>query len=62
MQDSTASYNYIEAVTDPSPSSLYDSHGTSCAGEIGMARDNGYCGVGVAYNCKLGGAYLKNKN
>ena len=58
-QDSSASYNYIESVTDPSPYSIFDSHGTSCAGEIGMARDNSYCGVGIAYNCKLGGEFFR---
>ena len=45
----------MESTSDPSPYSAYDSHGTSCAGEIGMARDNSYCGVGVAYDCRLGG-------
>ena len=32
-----------------------DRHGTSCAGVIAMARDNDYCGVGVAYNARLVG-------
>ena len=32
-----------------------DSHGTSCAGEIGMAKSNGRCGAGVAHDCNLGG-------
>ena len=49
----------MESVSDPSPYSVYDSHGTSCAGEIGMAKDNDYCGVGVAYNCNLGGKNWK---
>ena len=30
-------------------------HGTSCAGEIGMIRDNGVCGTGVAFNTRIGG-------
>ena len=30
-------------------------HGTSCAGEIAMVHDNGVCGVGVAYNARIGG-------
>jgi len=55
FQDSYASYNFVETKNDPSPTSVYDSHGTSCAGEVGMRRDNNYCGVGVAYNCNLGG-------
>lgn len=33
-------------------------HGTRCAGEIAMAANNGFCGVGIAYNAKIGG---KNK-
>ena len=32
-----------------------DSHGTSVAGQIAMVRDNGYCGVGVAYDAKYAG-------
>lgn len=31
------------------------SHGTQCAGEIVMAANNNYCGVGIAYNAKFGG-------
>ena len=30
-------------------------HGTRCAGEIAMSANNKYCGVGVAYNSKIGG-------
>ncbi|XP_064647611.1 neuroendocrine convertase 1-like isoform X2 [Lineus longissimus] len=33
-------------------------HGTRCAGEIAMVKDNGVCGVGVAYNAKLGGVRM----
>ncbi|CAL8336403.1 unnamed protein product [Merluccius merluccius] len=32
-----------------------DRHGTRCAGEIAMQADNNKCGVGVAYNSKVGG-------
>ena len=32
-----------------------DSHGTSVTGQIAMARDNGYCGVGVAYDANYAG-------
>ena len=32
-----------------------DYHGTSCAGVIAMARDNDYCGVGVAHDVNLVG-------
>ncbi len=31
------------------------SHGTRCAGEVSAARDNGVCGVGVAYDSKVAG-------
>lgn len=33
----------------------YLSHGTRCAGEVAAARDNGICGVGVAYDSKIAG-------
>lgn len=35
--------------------SCIDSHGTRCAGEVAAARDNGICGVGVAYDSKIAG-------
>lgn len=31
------------------------SHGTRCAGEVSGARDNGVCGVGVAYDSQIAG-------
>ena len=31
------------------------SHGTRCAGEVAAKRDNGICGVGVAYDSKVAG-------
>ena len=31
------------------------SHGTRCAGEVSAARDNGVCGVGIAYNSRVAG-------
>ncbi|XP_071539897.1 neuroendocrine convertase 2 [Panulirus ornatus] len=33
----------------------FNSHGTRCAGEVSAARDNGICGVGVAYNSLVAG-------
>lgn len=30
-------------------------HGTRCAGEVAAVANNGICGVGVAYNAKIGG-------
>ena len=40
---------------DPRPRSSSNTHGTQCAGIIGMAKDNNKCGVGVAYNSKIAG-------
>ena len=33
-------------------------HGTNVAGVIGMAKDNGKCGVGVAYHSTITGEKL----
>ncbi|XP_045135264.1 neuroendocrine convertase 2-like [Portunus trituberculatus] len=33
----------------------FNSHGTRCAGEVSAVRDNGICGVGVAYNSMVAG-------
>ena len=48
---------------DPDPMPRYDSrdsnkHGTRCAGEIAMVANNQKCGVGVAYNAKIGGVRM----
>ncbi|XP_062867720.1 neuroendocrine convertase 1 [Trichomycterus rosablanca] len=56
--DPEASYDFND--NDPDPFPRYDStnenkHGTRCAGEIAMQADNNKCGVGVAYNSKVGG-------
>lgn len=45
---------------DPDPFPRYDpidsnKHGTRCAGEIAMVANNFKCGVGVAFNSKIGG-------
>lgn len=32
-----------------------DRHGTRCAGEVAAVANNDICGVGVAYNAKIGG-------
>ena len=58
MQDSLASYDYLHYDNDPTPDNYYggepDEHGTNCAGEIAMVKDNNQCGVGVAYECNIG--------
>ncbi|XP_064823845.1 LOW QUALITY PROTEIN: neuroendocrine convertase 1-like [Oncorhynchus masou masou] len=56
--DTAASYDFND--NDPDPFPRYDStnenkHGTRCAGEIAMQADNNKCGVGVAYNSRVGG-------
>ncbi|XP_010126804.1 PREDICTED: neuroendocrine convertase 1, partial [Chlamydotis macqueenii] len=56
--DPQASYDFNDNDHDPFP--RYDptnenKHGTRCAGEIAMQANNRKCGVGVAYNSKVGG-------
>ncbi|NXA31971.1 NEC1 convertase, partial [Eudromia elegans] len=56
--DPKASYDFNDNDHDPFP--RYDptnenKHGTRCAGEIAMQANNKKCGVGVAYNSKVGG-------
>jgi len=53
-----ASYDFSS--NDPYPYPRYtddwfNSHGTRCAGEVAAARDNGVCGVGVAYDSMVAG-------
>ncbi|XP_037072628.1 neuroendocrine convertase 2-like [Pollicipes pollicipes] len=53
-----ASYDFSS--NDPFPYPRYtddwfNSHGTRCAGEVSAARDNGVCGVGIAYNSRVAG-------
>jgi len=53
-----ASYDFSS--NDPYPYPRYtddwfNSHGTRCAGEVSGARDNGICGVGVAYDSMIAG-------
>ncbi|XP_072433688.1 PC3-like endoprotease variant B isoform X1 [Chiloscyllium punctatum] len=42
---------------DPIPEDVDGSngHGTKCAGEVAMEANNNFCGVGIAYNAKIGG-------
>ncbi len=53
-----ASWDFAQGDSDPTPTTYSgdepDSHGTSCGGEIAMAKDNNQCGVGVAFNSNLG--------
>ncbi|CAB3995406.1 Neuroendocrine convertase 1, partial [Paramuricea clavata] len=48
---------------DPDPFPRYDStnenkHGTRCAGEVAGQANNHKCGVGVAYNARIGGVRM----
>nr|CAD7587377.1 unnamed protein product [Timema genevievae] len=59
--DPEISYDVNDDDDDPTP--RYDeaqtnAHGTRCAGEIAMAANNRKCGVGVAYNARIGGVRL----
>lgn len=63
LQDSKASWDFTEDDNDPTPSQPSksdepNSHGTNCAGEIAMVKDNNKCGVGVAYESSIGCEYL----
>ncbi|XP_057291193.1 neuroendocrine convertase 1-like [Hydractinia symbiolongicarpus] len=56
--DKKASYDYNSNDKDPFPryeSTNINKHGTRCAGEVAGEANNGICGVGVAYNAKVGG-------
>lgn len=53
-----ASYDFSSNDAYPYPrytDDWFNSHGTRCAGEVAAARDNGICGVGVAYDSKIAG-------
>ncbi|OBA26052.1 hypothetical protein HANVADRAFT_53429 [Hanseniaspora valbyensis NRRL Y-1626] len=49
------SYDFNDKTPLPQPRLADDYHGTRCAGEIAAAKDNDYCGLGVAYNAKVSG-------
>nr|XP_022900544.1 neuroendocrine convertase 1-like [Onthophagus taurus] len=59
--DPEISFDCNEDDNDPLPRydpSRQNSHGTRCAGEIAMIANNGKCGVGVAFNAKIGGVKI----
>ena len=49
------SYDYVDENVDPTAG---NSHGTNCGGIAGASRNDGTCGVGVAYDSNLGGRCL----
>eukprot|EP00731_Ephydatia_muelleri_P010773 Em0005g1359a len=57
-------WNYLDGTSNPFPGETEGkcySHGTSCAGEVGMTKSNSYCGAGVAYNAGISGIRLIGK-
>ncbi|XP_034032723.1 furin (paired basic amino acid cleaving enzyme) b [Thalassophryne amazonica] len=59
--DPKASYDVNDGDDDPQPRYTQrneNRHGTRCAGEVAGAANNGVCGVGVAYNAKIGGVRM----
>ncbi|XP_074651070.1 proprotein convertase subtilisin/kexin type 6-like [Tubulanus polymorphus] len=59
--DPEASYDINDNDNDPMP--RYDDknenrHGTRCAGEVSAIANNNKCGVGVAYNARIGGVRM----
>uniref|UniRef100_A0A4W6EFU2 Furin (paired basic amino acid cleaving enzyme) b n=1 Tax=Lates calcarifer TaxID=8187 RepID=A0A4W6EFU2_LATCA len=59
--DPEASYDVNDGDADPQPRYTQrneNRHGTRCAGEVAAAANNGVCGVGVAYNSKIGGVRM----
>ena len=48
------SYDFNDDKPEPKPQLAEDRHGTRCAGEIAAVK-NGVCGVGVAWDAKIGG-------
>ena len=60
-QDQNGSYDFVDNDNNVAPGYSQgerDNHGTSCAGEIAMAKDNSICGVGVAYEAKIAGVFV----
>ncbi|XP_046890414.1 furin (paired basic amino acid cleaving enzyme) b isoform X1 [Hypomesus transpacificus] len=59
--DPDASYDVNDGDSDPQPRYTQrneNRHGTRCAGEVAASANNGVCGVGVAYNARIGGVRM----
>lgn len=54
------SYDFNDNTEEPKPRLSDDKHGTRCAGEIAAVKNN-VCGVGVAYDAKIGGLRILSK-
>lgn len=53
--DPSISYDYVHFKEADESSVEINSHGTSCAGVIAAIANNSLCGVGIAYNARIGG-------
>ncbi|TRY70805.1 hypothetical protein TCAL_01234 [Tigriopus californicus] len=56
--DPKASIDFNDNDADPSPRYdpfNYNKHGTRCAGTVAASANNSQCGVGIAFNAKVGG-------
>ncbi|KAF1741174.1 hypothetical protein MXB_2150, partial [Myxobolus squamalis] len=62
--DPRASYDFEKKIFDSTPNekNWVNAHGTRCAGEIAAQANNKICGVGVAYNSRIGGIKLLSIN
>lgn len=57
--DPQASTDINSGDEDPTPRDNNDNkHGTRCAGEVASVAGNAWCGVGIAYNAKIGGVRM----
>lgn len=54
------SYDFNDNTDEPRPRLSDDRHGTRCAGEIAAVK-NGVCGVGAAYDARIGGLRILSK-
>jgi len=54
------SYDFNDKGPEPRPRLSDDRHGTRCAGEVAAVR-NDVCGLGLAYNSKVGGIRILSK-
>lgn len=61
LQDANASYDVNNLDPDPQPRyDMLDSnrHGTRCAGEVAAVANNNICGIGIAFDSKIGGVRM----
>ncbi|ODV61135.1 kexin KEX2 ASCRUDRAFT_80883 [Ascoidea rubescens DSM 1968] len=49
------SWDFNSNSDSPLPKLYNDYHGTRCAGEIAASKNDGFCGVGIAYDSKVSG-------